>query len=61
MKLFRNSEKALKMLLSISGNINPKARLSWGEATILLILRILLILFVQVMDKHLRMSASINF
>ena len=43
-------EKALKMLLEIFGNVNPAVKL----------LRIFRILFAQVINKHLRLNASIN-
>lgn len=54
MKLFTNSstpEKVAKMLLNISGNVSPAVDFK---------VRILLILFAQVFNKHLSMSASIN-
>ena len=50
------SEKALKMLLNISGNVN--VALMWSAAKFKV--RIWLVLFAQVINKHLWMNASIN-
>ena len=47
------SEKALKILLNISDSVNAAARLNFK-------VRILLVLFTQVINKHLRMNDSIN-
>ena len=47
-KALSMSKKALKMLLKISVNVNPAARLE------------VLILFAQVINKHLRMNTFIN-
>ena len=51
-------EKALNMVLNISGNINPAARLNINPVNFKV--RILLILFPQVIIKHLTMNAFIT-
>ena len=50
-------EKVLAMLLNISGNVYCASRL---RSAVNFEVRILLILFAQVINKHLKMNASIN-
>ena len=52
-------EKASKIVLNISGNVNPTARRIMRSAVDFKV-RILLILLAQVITKHLRLSAFVH-